>query len=207
MGKFGDFDHGYPVDRTKRCIAKTARGRPCRKPALKAGRGVTEQKCADHGGQTPAEARHQREVLQDAESAPGTQVVDGHWHRCAMCERPMLCLKARCNPERPVDCGTCDDDPAPLWGQRLGDDLADEVVRRAQERYQVSGALTEDDANKVVKDWYSLVALILNLPGSVRAQASGSSSRSWTRCFRGTHEPLIKDSALGAAFEAFPPRA
>jgi hypothetical protein len=33
MGKFGDFDHGYPVDHTRRCIAKTARGRPCRKPA------------------------------------------------------------------------------------------------------------------------------------------------------------------------------
>jgi hypothetical protein len=171
MGKFGDFDHGYPVDRTKRCIAKTARGRPCRKPALKPGRGVTEQKCADHGGQTATEARHQREVLQDAESAPGTQVVDGHWHRCALCERPMLCLKARCNPERPVDCGTCDDDPAQLWGQRLGDDLADEVVRRAQERHQVSRALTEDDANKVVAGLVLARRADLELAG-IRPRAS-----------------------------------
>ena len=46
------YDHGHPVDETRRCEAKTKVGRQCRNYAL-----VGEPRCALHGGEA---AEHNR---------------------------------------------------------------------------------------------------------------------------------------------------
>jgi hypothetical protein len=55
------YDHGYPVDIDRLCVATTKRGRPCQNPPL-----VGQDRCAYHGGQVAERDRRFGESLNEA---------------------------------------------------------------------------------------------------------------------------------------------